>query len=189
MLNAQPGNVAEMKQMHVLVTAYMAFAKLPWIVRQFVEQEFENGPPLKVDMSEGVARIDDVDEEEYQRILVRRDTLRTAMERFFETCDLLILPVTPTPAFKKNRDRSPMAVDADTLKYWDHFHYSMCFNATGHPALTVPLGLNEEGLPIAVQVVGPMFSEARLIHFAKMIRPLHEGYIAPPDASDGFTSQ
>lgn len=116
-------------------------------------------------MSEGIARIGDVDEEEYRRILVRRDTLRTAMERFFQSYVFLMHPDTPTPAFEKNPDRIPMAVDADTIHYWDQFDYPMYFNATGHPALTVRLGLNEDGLHIAVQVVGPRFSEARPIHF------------------------
>ena len=65
------------------------------------------------------------------------------------------------------------------MEYWDQFHYPMFFNATGHPALTIPLGLNDQGIAIAVQLVGPMFSEQRLIHFAKMIEKLHEGYVAP----------
>ena len=72
-----------------------------------------------------------------------------------------------------------MAVDDINLEYWDHFHYTMCFNATGHPALTIPLGLNEDKLPVAVQIVGPMFSEQRLIHFARLIQSLHEGFIPP----------
>jgi aspartyl-tRNA(Asn)/glutamyl-tRNA(Gln) amidotransferase subunit A len=55
----------------------------------------------------------------------------------------------------------------------------MCFNTTGHPALTVPLGLSEEGLPLAVQIVGPLYSEKRLIQFAKQIQPLHQGYVKP----------
>jgi amidase len=179
MVNTQPEIFVEMRQMHMLLTAYMAFGKLPWVIRQFVKREFEKGPMPKVDMSEGIARIGDLDEDKYDNILMRRDTLRAAMERFFKTYDFLILPITPTPAFKKNPTRQPMTVDGDSLSYWDHFHYTMCFNATGHPALTVPLGLNEEGLPIAVQVVGPMFSEKQLIHFAKLIRNLHTEYVQP----------
>lgn len=178
MENVQPGNFTEMRQMHMLLMAYMVFADQPWIIRQLIKHEFESGTPLKIDLSEGVDRIGDVDEEEYNRILTRRDTLRAAMERFFKTYDFLILPITPGPAFIKNPNHEPMAVDGVKMEYWDHFHYAMCFNATGHPALAIPLGLNTEGLPIAVQVVGPMFSEKRLIHFAKLIQTLHEGYVA-----------
>ncbi len=181
MANVQPENFAEMRQMHMLLMAYMVFAKQPWIIRQFIKHEFESGTPLKIDMSEGVARIGDIDEAEYDRILIRRDTLRAALERFFQTYDFLILPITPGPAIIKNPKHEPMAVDGVKMEYWDHFHYAMCFNATGHPALTIPLGLDKNGLPIAVQLVGPMFSEKRLIHFAKLIQSLHEGYIRPKE--------
>lgn len=181
MENVQPGNFAEMRQMHMLLMAYMVFAKQPWIIRQLIKQEFESGTPLKIDLSEGIARIGDLDETEYNRILLRRDTLRAAMERFFQTYDFLILPITPGPAIIKNPNHEPMAVDGVKMEYWDHFHYAMCFNATGHPALTIPLGLDNNGLPIAVQVVGPMFSEKRLIHFAKLIQTLHQGYIRPKE--------
>ena len=177
--NVQPNNIAEMRQMHMLLMAYMVFAKQPWLIRQLIKQEFSNGTPLKIDMSEGIQRIGDVDEEEYEKILQRRDTLTAALENFFKKHDFLILPVSTGPAFQKNIDHLPMAVDGIKMEYWDHFHYSMCFNATGHPALTIPLGLNKEGLPIAVQVVGPLFSEKRLIHFAKLIQPLHEGFVKP----------
>lgn len=181
MENVQPDNFAGMRQMHMLLMAYMVFAKQPWIIRQLIKRGFESGTPLKVDLSEGIDRIGDVDEAEYKNILMRRDTLRAAMERFFQTYDFLILPITPGPAIVKNPKHEPMSVDGVNMEYWDHFHYAMCFNATGHPALTIPLGLDNEGLPIAVQVVGPMFSEKRLIHFAKLIEPLHQGYIRPKE--------
>lgn len=179
--NIQPDNFVEMRQMHMLLMAYMAFANQPWIIRQLIKREFENGTPLKIDMREGLARIGDANEKEYANILIRRENLRNALEQFFKTYDFLILPITPNPAFKKNPEQLPMLVDGVNMEYWDHFHYTMCFNATGHPALTIPLGLNQDGLPIAVQIVGPMFSEKQLIHFAKLIEPLHEGFIPPKE--------
>ncbi|MBP6695348.1 MAG: amidase [Saprospiraceae bacterium] len=179
MENKHPENFAEMRQMHMLLMAYMVFSEQPWIIRQLIKQDFKSGTPLKVDMTEGVNRIGDQDEKEYENILKRRVALRNAMEDFFKKYDFLIMPVTTGPAFVKNPERKPMAVDDINLEYWDHFHYTMCFNATGHPALTIPLGLNEDKLPVAVQIVGPMFSEQRLIHFARLIQSLHEGFIPP----------
>lgn len=61
-----------MRQMHMLLMAYMVFAKQPRLIRQLIKQEFSNGTPLKIDMSEGIQRIGDVDEEEYEKILQRR---------------------------------------------------------------------------------------------------------------------
>ena len=101
------------------------------------------------------------------------------MESFFTKYDLLIMPVATVPAFKHNPEHGPIFVDGSTVDYWDNFLYPAVFNATGHPALTIPLGLNSEGVPIAVQVVGPLNSERRLIAFAKLIEPLHDGFIKP----------
>lgn len=177
--NVQPPKLAEMRQMHMLLMAYMVFAKQPWIIRQLIKHEFESGTPLKIDMSEGLERIGDADEEEYEKILKRREALKQSLEDFFKKYDFLIMPITIGPAMVKNPSHEPIEINGKKMEYWDQFHYPMFFNATGHPALTIPLGLNDQGLPIAVQLVGPMFSEQRLIHFAKMIEKLHEGYVAP----------
>jgi amidase len=50
------------------------------------------------------------------------------------------------------------------------------FNLTGQPALVVPAGLDQEGLPIGIQIVGPRWSEMRLLAIA---RALEEGGILP----------
>jgi Asp-tRNA(Asn)/Glu-tRNA(Gln) amidotransferase A subunit family amidase len=89
------------------------------------------------------------------------------------------MPVTSTAAIKHNPEHNPISVDGTNVDYWDNFLYPAPFNATGHPALTIPLGLNAEGMPIGVQVVGPLNSERRLIAFAKLIEPLHTGFVKP----------
>lgn len=178
--NAEPPNFAAMRQMHMLLMSYMVFGNQPWIIRQLIMNEFKKGPKLKIDLMEGVECIGDLDEEKYSNIRMRKDTLQSALEQFFKVYDFLIMPVATGPAFTKNPGHEPMKVDNISLEYWDHFHYTMVFNATGHPSLTIPLGLNESGLPVAVQLVGPMFSEKRLIHFAKLIQSLHHGYQRVP---------
>ena len=84
MENKHPENFAEMRQMHMLLMAYMVFSEQPWIIRQLIKQDFKSGTPLKVDMTEGVNRIGDQDEKEYENILKRRVALRNAMEDFFK---------------------------------------------------------------------------------------------------------
>lgn len=180
MINEEPGNFAAMRQLHWLQAVYMIFHKQPWLIRQLIKQQFKGSlNTTSIDLSEANDRIGDMSIEKYQDIRMRRDTLSQALDRFFNKYDFLILPVTPGPAIKHNPNHDPIVVEGISYLYWDYFHYPMCFNLTGHPALTVPLGLNEDGLPIAVQIVGPMFSEEQIIHFAKMIAPFHEGFIPP----------
>jgi len=57
--------------------------------------------------------------------------------------------------------------------------FTGCFNASGNPAIAIPLGLNEEGLPVGVQVAGPYWSEPELIRFAKLLADLTPGFIRP----------
>ena len=177
--NDQPGEYEKMVAMHRMLAIYAAFEKVPWIFRQFVIREFKSVDNHRIDMTEVYERMSDVDPAKYDDILKRRDILRDQMESFFTKYDLLIMPVTTVPAFKHNPEHNPISVDGTNVDYWDNFLYPAVFNATGHPALTVPLGLNAEGLPIAVQVVGPMNSEKRLIKFAKLIEPLHDGFVKP----------
>jgi amidase len=179
-VNEEPANFAEMRQVHWLQSVYMIFNKQPWLIRQLIKRDFENSEvKTSIDLSEGLERIGDLDEKKYENIRMRRDTLSHALELFFKKYDFLILPVTPGTAFKHNPNHDRIAEENLNLLYWDYLQYPMCFNLTGHPALTVPLGLNKQGLPIAVQIVGPLYSEQQLIQFAKLIKNLHDGYIRP----------
>ncbi len=176
----EAANFAEMRQLHWLQAVYMIFNKQPWLIRQLIKQDFKNSEvKTSIDLSEALDRIGDLSESEYEKIRYRRDTLSQALEKFFMKYDFLILPVTPGPAIKHNPNHDPIVEENVKMPYWDYFHYPMCFNVTGHPALTIPLGLNEEGLPVAIQLVGPLFSEQRLIQFAKLIKDTHEGYVRP----------
>ena len=56
---------------------------------------------------------------------------------------------------------------------------SYLFNATGHPTVIVPLGLNADGLPIAVQVVGACYSDPELLRFASLLGPIAPGFVKP----------
>lgn len=177
--NDQPADFDKMVAMHRMLTIYVALEKVPWIFRQFVIRDWKSSDNHRFDMSEVYERMSDLDPAKYDGILKRHDALRDQLDAFFSKYDLLILPVASTPAIKHNPEHTPISVDGTNVDYWDNFLYPVVFNATGHPALTIPLGLNAEGLPIAVQVVGPINSERRLIAFAKLIEPLHTGFVKP----------
>jgi Asp-tRNA(Asn)/Glu-tRNA(Gln) amidotransferase A subunit family amidase len=57
--------------------------------------------------------------------------------------------------------------------------YLACFNASGHPAMNIPLNLGIEGLPLGVQIVGPYWSEPEMLHFASLVSKLTDGFIRP----------
>lgn len=78
----------------------------------------------------------------------------------FKQCDVLISPVTPTPAWKlgKNED-DPLAMYLSDI-------FSISANLAGIPGISVPGGFSREGLPIGIQLMGPHFKEDSLFKVA-----------------------
>ncbi len=118
---------------------------------------------------------------DWVRVLDRRDQLVSELERSFDDFDAFLCPAVMTTAFPHSPPRSPIPVDGEEIdsRYVDHYLYP--FNLTGHPALVVPAGLDDEGLPIGVQLVGPRWGEERLLRVAETVTEVIGGFRAPPN--------
>ena len=82
--------------------------------------------------------------------------LRHAFCQFFNHYDLLLTPTTPVPALVRGSEDAVARARLLT-------RFTAPFNLTGLPALSVPCGLTREGLPVGLQLVGPPWSEQRLL--------------------------
>jgi aspartyl-tRNA(Asn)/glutamyl-tRNA(Gln) amidotransferase subunit A len=80
--------------------------------------------------------------------------------RAFEHCDVLLSPVAPTPAFKLGEKTD------DPLTMYMSDVFTLAANLAGIPGLSMPCGLSSGGLPIGLQIMGPHFSEDRLLKAA-----------------------
>ena len=89
------------------------------------------------------------------RTLIRRD-----FEQAFERCDALMAPVAPIPAFRLGEKTD------DPLQMYLSDAFTLPASLAGIPGLSVPCGFTEEGLPIGLQVLGPYFSEERILQVA-----------------------
>jgi amidase len=102
------------------------------------------------------------------------------IERFFGSHDALLAPVSYGPAFKRCKEGSALDFDGTPRPYNDYcWPYVAPFNASGHPALVIPLGTSKDALPIGVQLIGPYWSEPELLHIARQLAPLTRGFVAP----------
>jgi aspartyl-tRNA(Asn)/glutamyl-tRNA(Gln) amidotransferase subunit A len=108
--------------------------------------------------------------------LARRNQalLRRQFERFFEQYDLLILPTTPVPA---PPILGPDAVEQARLLT----RFTAPFNLTGLPAISIPAGFTEGGLPIGLQIVARPWNEARLLQGAYAYEQAHAWKARKPD--------
>ncbi len=94
----------------------------------------------------------------------RRGLLGSHMRQFMTRYDLLLTPSVAVPAFEV-RDPGSVPMDAAAMLGWTPFSYP--FNLTQQPAITVPCGLTRDGLPMGMQLVGPMFGDAQVLRAAR----------------------
>jgi amidase len=118
----------------------------------------------------------------YLEALDRRDRLVRAWQEFFADVDALILPSAMTNAFAHRESGGSVDVDGKTVSYSDHGRPLVFANVVGLPALTVPAGLDGDGMPIGVQIVGPLWSELRLLAVAGTLERagILPGFRTPP---------
>ena len=105
-----------------------------------------------------------------QRLNLRRGALGSHMRQFMQRYDLLVTPSVAVPAFAV-REPGQGAMTPEALLGWTPFSYP--FNLTQQPACTIPCGLTADGLPIGLQIVGPMFGDALVLRAARAFESLH----------------
>ncbi len=86
------------------------------------------------------------------RTLVMRD-----FDEAFKDVDVIITPVTPSTAFKIGENSN------DPVKMYLEDIFTVSVNVAGLPGLAVPVGFSSQKMPIGMQIIGPMFSEAKLL--------------------------
>ena len=89
-----------------------------------------------------------------------RTLLINEFNALFEQYDMLLLPTAPTPAFGLGENSD------DPLKMYLADIMTVPASLAGLPALNVPAGVSQAGLPIGAQLIGPMQSDASLLAVA-----------------------
>ena len=92
----------------------------------------------------------------YGKALLVRTLMLREFAAAYEDVDVLLCPTAPTTAFALG------AKTADPLLMYLNDVCTIPSNLTGHPAISVPFGRGDDGLPVGVQIMGPALSE-RLI--------------------------
>jgi amidase len=118
----------------------------------------------------------------YFGALERRDRITSCWVRFFEHHDALLLPPAATTAIGHGPTGDPVDLDGRPAPYWEVAAIPVMFNLTGLPALVLPAGVDDHGLPVGVQLVGPPWSELRLLAIAAALEAAGAcpGWRAPP---------
>ena len=114
----------------------------------------------------------------------KRLQLRAKWESFFEDWDVVLMPAMPTAAIPHDHSH-PMVerrilVDGVERPYIDQLKWAGLVGVAFLPATVVPVGTNEKGLPIGVQVVGPFLEDLTTLDVARRIESNSGGFKRPP---------
>jgi aspartyl-tRNA(Asn)/glutamyl-tRNA(Gln) amidotransferase subunit A len=134
------------------------FAGAANLLRSYTpEQRAQMDQGLLEVASEG-ARIGILD---YLAATKARESVGQAMKAFHRRYDLLLLPTLPVVAFEAGVERPP-----GQGRWTDWTPFSYPFNLSQQPAISVPAGLTKSGLPVGLQIVGPMHDDALVLRAA-----------------------
>jgi aspartyl-tRNA(Asn)/glutamyl-tRNA(Gln) amidotransferase subunit A len=114
--------------------------------------------------------------EQIHQLNQRRGLFGSHMRQFMLRYDLILTPSTAVPAFEA-LPAGHTRMTPETMLGWTPFSYP--FNLSQQPAITVPCGLTTDGLPMGMQLVGPMFGDALVLRAARAYEATRPGIARP----------
>jgi aspartyl-tRNA(Asn)/glutamyl-tRNA(Gln) amidotransferase subunit A len=115
---------------------------------------------------------------EYLDAVNARGVLGEQMKRFHQTYDLLLTPATAIPAFAVGTIAPESPPGEEDWTWWTPFSFP--FNLTQQPAMSVPCGYTADGLPIGLQLVGPMHREDLVLRAAQAYQQGTDHHLRQP---------
>ena len=115
----------------------------------------------------------------YNKSLKVRGLIKKSFDRAFNDYDMIISPVAPTVAYKIGENSS------DPLKMYLGDIYTVSVNLAGLPGVSVPCGFGKGDMPVGFQLIGPAFSEAKLVKAAYAFQQSTDFHTKKPEIVKG----
>ncbi len=112
----------------------------------------------------------------YNQALRVRTRIIDGFAAAYRHCDVLLGPTAPTTAFALG------AKTGDPLAMYLSDVCTIPSNLAGHPAISIPFGAGDDGLPVGVQLLGPALSEGTVLKVAAAVEAAAPPLAAPPPA-------
>jgi aspartyl-tRNA(Asn)/glutamyl-tRNA(Gln) amidotransferase subunit A len=143
------------------IAAALWFAGSMTVFRGLTEAQRLQVDPMFAWQAEQGGRLSALD---LQRFNLRRGELGTLMRQFHQHYEILLTPTVAVTALEaKATGQWPLSLEA----FLGFTPFSYPFNLTQQPAITVPCGLSRQGLPIGLQIVGPMHADDTVLRAAR----------------------
>jgi aspartyl-tRNA(Asn)/glutamyl-tRNA(Gln) amidotransferase subunit A len=111
----------------------------------------------------------------YLKALKVRNLIRADFTKAFEKADCIVMPTSPTTAFKVGEKIE------DPLQMYLADIYTIAANLAGLPAISIPCGFDADSLPIGLQILSPAFTEDKLLRIARMFESKTDYHTKKPD--------
>ncbi|MEJ0016120.1 MAG: amidase [Acetobacteraceae bacterium] len=130
------------------------------------------------------ARTVDMTHRDWLRLNERRYQLRRLWGAFFQDWDVLLCPVISTAALPHMQQGETwernVAINGRTVSYNEMLFWPGITCGYHLPASTAPIALTEAGLPVGVQIVGPMHGDRMTLQVAELLEGQWRGFVPPP---------
>jgi amidase len=110
--------------------------------------------------------------EDVARAEAERTAIHARMAKFFETYDLLLCPVMQALPYPVEQLWVDEIAGQKLDTYIDWISITFAITVTACPALSLPCGYSEDGLPIGLQIVGPPRGEAQVLAAAALLEEM-----------------
>lgn len=123
------------------------------------------------------------------KLHAKREHERAAFRAFFQDWDVLLAPVTITPAIEhidpnSSFPKRTLTINGQSVPYNRIQVYPGLSTLSGQPATAFPWGRTKGGLPIGLQAIGPYLEDRTTITFAALLEREFGGFTAPPGYAD-----
>ena len=115
------------------------------------------------------------------RAFERRTRLAERVRVFFETYDVLVMPVSQVPPFSADLEYPAEINGREQATYLDWMRSAFLITVTGCPAISVPAGFTPQGWPVGVQLVAAPRAERRLLEIAHAFEQVNQSGRRRPD--------
>lgn len=118
---------------------------------------------------------------------IRADRVRVDLadqwRRLCSEFDVMLCPITPTPAFPHDHsdwNTRTIEIDGTAHPYSYHLVWASIATLLGLPSTAAPIGRAPEGLPYGMQIIGPYLEDRTTLRFAELIEQEFGGFTPPP---------
>ena len=165
-----------------LLSAFFS-ADLPPDARERIEAAAKALSPDEQSLAASGLRGATISHPEWIRQSRIRGGLRGRWQALFQEVDVVLCPPMPTTAFP--HDHSPgfarkLEVDGAKIPYFDQSVWAGLATLNGLPATTMPIGHDDGGLPVGVQIIGGFLDDRTTIAFAGLLEREFGGFTPPP---------